>query len=60
MLAAALALIIAGGAIGVLSSGSHPARAVARAVPSFVGRIPALRPTGAPAALFGGPSRRWT
>jgi hypothetical protein len=54
LLAAALALVVAGAAIGVLSSGSHPARAVARPVPSFVGRIPALSATGVPPALFAG------
>ena len=54
LLAAALALVVAGGAVGALSSGSHPARAVARPVPSFIGRIPALSATRAPAALFAG------
>jgi hypothetical protein len=54
LLAGALALVIAGGAIGALSSGPRPARAVARPVPSFVGRIPALSPTAASPALFAG------
>jgi hypothetical protein len=52
LLAAALALVIAGGAIGMLSSGSHPARAAGtHPMPSFVGHIPALSD---PAPQFAG------
>lgn len=40
-LAAATLLVLAGALIGLLSSGSHPARAVVSPAPTFAGSVPA-------------------